>query len=155
MQYSVSLDLAPTWASIDQAMADEFPGITIRPNGMMDDDAVPKYESGLIKPYIIVWHLQLRRGNARSYGGTRLDDYGSGLDLSIIANNGTDAMEVASQVADFLIGFKPLGGGAMVKGRGLFDGSRAVTSSETKPTRFATSDRFNYSWSAQPVPITP
>lgn len=153
-----SLDLALTWKSIDDYLSENFSGMLVRANGMLDDEDVPKFEAteedpiALIKPFAIIWHRNLARARVRSYLGTRLDQYNTGFQLAIVANNGDDALYVANQFSDALLGFKPLGGGEITQSRSMYEGVRAIKDSSERPSRFATMDSFTYGWNAQNRP---
>lgn len=141
-----SLDLTPSWESIEAKIAAIMPAVTIRPNGVLDDETVPMFPSnGGIKPFAIVWFRGLRRSpSVRSVAGTRLDGYATGFDLAIIANNGSDAVRLMNVATDGLLGFKPTNGGEITKGTSAYDGARAVETSEGRPNRFVAMETFNY-----------
>lgn len=141
-----TLDLTPIQASIVAQLV-TVSGLTVIPDGLMDEDSdrIPRDAAGRVGPFLLVWFRSLNRSNnGDSFGGTRMDGYRSGFDLVSVAQDGQTARENLNMVADAMIGWKPVNSGQIVKLRSLFEGSRAVLDSASKPSRYAATDRYDF-----------
>lgn len=145
--------LNPTDAqtSIAEYIQDLYPHIPVIPDGLLDtdDDTIKYFPDGSIKPFIVLRYYSSRRSRrGRSFSSEKLDSHHAAFDVVVVANNGTDARLVLNAVSNDLIGWKPENSGGIVKGEGLWEGSRAVINSNDKPSRWAAVDRFLFGISA-------
>ena len=96
------------------------------------------------KPFIIVWFAAPYRSGGRSFQHEKLDGYRAGLDIVVVARNGSEARKLINDIGDRLIGWKPDNAGSIVKGRGIWSQSRAMLDSNNRPSRWAATDRFDF-----------
>ena len=148
---SYNLDLSPTQASIT-AKLETITSLPTLPDGIPDEesDRIPKDAAGNVTPFLIVWFRTLHVApHGAAFGGPRMDSYLSGFDVMCVAADGTTSRTTLNMVADGLIGWKPTNAGHVTKIRSLYEGSRAVLDSTSRPSRFASTDRYQFSPFAQ------
>lgn len=140
--------------SIEAFLATEYPGTPIIPDGMPDmddDDRIQKFQSGKIKPFIILWFSTIRRSNSgRSFSGYKLDSHYASVDIVVVASDPTVGRKLMNEVSDRLVGFQTVGGGKLYKSRSLWGQNRSVDMN-SKPSRWAMTDRFDFGVSSRKV----
>lgn len=147
---SYNLDLGPIQADITDWFETTYPGTRIVVDGLLDDDTVPKFANGTIKPFIILNFGGLRRApRGRSYGGTRMDSYRSGFDVFVVASNPSDSRSVMNTLSNALIGHKFENCGETVKGMNIFENAKNVLDATNKPSRWVVTERFDMGVFAQ------
>ena len=142
-----TLDMTPIQASI-VAQLEAVTALPVLPDGLPDEDSarIPRDASGDVTPFLIVWFRSMHRApRGNSFGGTRMDSYRSGFDVMCVASDGTTARETLNAIANDIIGWKPVNAGALTKSRSLFENSRPVLDSNSRPSRFAATDRYEFS----------
>lgn len=139
--------------SIAEKLRTEYPHIPIIEDGLIDGDysTIEKFSDGSIKPFILLWFSVARPGRGRSFQHQKLDSYRAGVDVIVVARNGSEARKLINDIGDKLIGWKPENSGAIVKGSGIWSQSRAVLDSNNRPSRWAATDRFDFGIQANKV----
>lgn len=130
-----------------------YPHVPIIPDGLMDqdDDKIKRNLDNSIKPFVVLWFAPTRRSyKGRSMAFEKLDPYGSGVDLVVVARSGTEARTLINDMSDRLVGFNVADGGRIHKGSALWSTARSIEISE-RPTRFVTTDRFEFAISSRKV----
>ncbi len=132
--------------SIVAKLQAEYPHIPVIQDGLIDGDyaEIEKFANGEIKPFIILWFTTARRGNAKSFQNEKLDQHRAGVDVVVVARNGSEARKLLNDIGDKLIGWKPENAGGIVKGAGIWFQSRAMLDSNNRPSRWAATDRFDF-----------
>ena len=140
--------------SIEAFLTAQYPGTPIIPDGMPDmddDDRILKFQDGRIKPFIILWFSTTRRSTkGRSFGGYKLDSHYASVDIVVVSSNPTVGRTLINDVSDRLTGFRAQDGGALYKSRSLWGQNRSVEMN-SKPARWAMTDRFDFGVSSRKV----
>ena len=136
------LDLIQVQDVIEAYIKAEFPGYAVYDEDVLDDEAILKI-NGKAKPYmILVWGGLNRSTGNTSFAGTRFDEYNSSLDLVIAAPNSRQARRSINVVRDKLIGWKPVGGGAMTSAGGY--ATSVINDSAGRPHVYLASCRLEF-----------
>lgn len=132
--------------SITSKLATEYSHIPVIEDGLIDGDysTIEKFSDGSIKPFILLWFSTPQRAGGRSFQHEKLDGYIASVDVVVVARNGKEARTLINDIGDKLIGWKPDNSGGIVKGSGMWSQSRAVLDSNNRPSRWATTDRFQF-----------
>lgn len=142
-----SLALSPIEADIVSHFETTFDAQVIV-DGFLDTDDVPKYPDSTVQPFIVLWFRGIRRSGSRrgtrAFAGPRLDAYTAGFDAVCVANNGSDARTLMNYVTDQIVGWKPDNAGQVNTDGSLWNSSRPIINSESKPTRWAATQGFAY-----------
>lgn len=124
-----------------------YPNRPLLEEGLIDSDdsVIETYSSGAVKPFMVTWARNpTKTGNGKSFAGTRLDQRKGGMDVVIVARSGKEARDVANDVYDKIIGFKPTGSGRVTDAdRGLWSDARGLDMGN-RPTRWAVSLSFEW-----------
>jgi len=83
--------------------------------GLADEDQLPRFENGIIKPYVSVWFGQRVSGNAGFQGITGVRDNAHRMHMMVVVN-ATDGHMVDTAVdlvSDLLLGFRPASQGEL------------------------------------------
>lgn len=148
------LNPTPSQNSVTEFLREQYPHVLFIPDGLMDDDnydadgnkiKIPTFPSGQIKPFVVLWFGNARRtARHRGFTNSKLDSYTTGTDLVVVARSGTEARTLLNDIGNTILDFKPENSGPIVKGSALWRDARAVIDSQSRPTRFATTDRFEW-----------
>lgn len=133
--------------SIVAKLQAEYPHIPVIEDGLIDGDyaEIDKFANGEIKPFIILWFTSARRANrGRSFQHEKLDQYRASVDVVVVARNGKEARLLLNDITDRLVGWKPENAGGIVKGTAIWTQSRAMLDSDSRPSRWAATDRFDF-----------
>lgn len=132
--------------SITQKLRDEYPHVPVIEDGLIDGeyDVIEKFADGSIKPFIVLWYANAKPTGARSFQHQKLDQYRSGVDVVVVARNGTEARKLLNDIGDRLVGWKPENAGGIVKGGALWSQARAMIDTNNRPTRWFVTDRFEF-----------
>lgn len=149
-----TLDITPAQESITTKL--EELGYTVVEEGLHDAAPPPGglYPGGAIKPFICVWYSPVRRtrrGRGTSLINYRLDSHTAGFDVVVVAHEGKLARTILNEVTDLMLGFKPTGGGGIYKGNAGFEGFITVLDANNRPSRWASTDRFEFVPFAQKI----
>jgi hypothetical protein len=107
------LDVISVQDTITEYIKDEFSAYVVYEDGVLDDEHLLQLNNK-IKPYIVVSHgMPSRNAAATSFGGVRLDEYTCTVDVSIVAPTGKQVRLALNIINDYLVGWKPTGGGAL------------------------------------------
>lgn len=121
---------------------EEFSGYQVYEDDVLDDESLLR-ASNKTKPYIVLrWSGLMRNGRGASFGGVRLDEYVSSVDINVVAPTPTQCRKAINVIMDKLIGWKPTGGGALTPegGAALF----VVNNREDKPHLYIASGRLTF-----------
>lgn len=120
----------------------EFPNYEVREDDIIDDDALLKSD-GKIKPYIVLrWGGLFRNAANANFGGVRLDEYVSSVDVVVVAANGSQARKGLNVVLDKLIGWKPAGSSPLTPFGGA--GVYTVNTGAGRPHVYGASGRLRF-----------
>ena len=151
MNYTINPQ--PEQDSIEAFLKAEYPHISIIPDGIPDGeyDLIETFPSGKIKPFMILWYSTVkRRSRGRSISEYKLDSHFASLDILIVTSDPTVARTLMNDVSDRLVGFRTEGGGRLYKSPSLWGQARSVDM-QTKPTRWAMTDRFDFGVASKKV----
>lgn len=138
------IDMTPIQADIEEWFNTNLIQ-DVYPDGMLDNQNVEKFTDGSIKPFVVVRYASVRRApRGRSFGGTRMDSYRSGIDVIVVARSGKEARPVLNRINDLIIGHKFLNCGETVKGEAAFSDAKPILDAQNKPSRWAVTDRFDF-----------
>src|SRR5690625_1029936 len=87
--------------------------------GLADEDQLPRFENGIIKPYVSVWFGQRVSGNAGFQGITGVRDNAHRMHMMVVVN-ATDGHMVDTAVdlvSDLLLGLRPASQGELSEDR--------------------------------------
>lgn len=121
---------------------EEFSGYQVYEDDVLDDESLLRVNNKT-KPYIVLrWSGLMRSGRGASFGGVRLDEYVSSVDINVVAPTPTQCRKAINVIMDKLIGWKPTGGSALTPegGAGLF----VVNNREDKPHLYIASGRLTF-----------
>lgn len=136
------LNIIPIQDTITAFIKTEFPNYEVFEDAPLDDEYLLKLK-GKIKPYIVLsYGMPLRVPANASFGGVRLDEYTSNVDVSVVAPTGKQVRKAMNIIHDRLVGWKPTGGGALTPFAS--GGPWAVMDSNASPYVFTGSIRFEF-----------
>ena len=151
MEYSINPQAEQD--SIEAFLKAQYPHIPIIPDGVPDteNELIQQFPNIRIKPFMILWYSTVkRRPRGRSFGGYKLDSHFASLDILIVTSDPTVARTLMNDVSDRLVGFRTEGGGRLYKSPSLWGQARSVDM-QTKPTRWAMTDRFDFGVASKKV----
>lgn len=112
------------------------------------------YTSGAIKPFLSVFFGRLKSTTgrrSRSLVDYRLDSYTTGFDVLAISHDPDLNRKMMNRLNNVMLGFKPTRGGGLHKGQAGFEGMLTVMDSNNRPSRWVTTDRFEFVPFAQKI----
>lgn len=85
--------------------------------GPADEDQIPRFENGIIKPYVSVWFGQRVTGNSGFQGITGVRNSAHRMHLLVVVNASTGEMvdQAVDLASDLLWGFRPAGQGELTE----------------------------------------
>lgn len=131
----------------------EYPHVPFIEGGMLDtDDGILKFPDGSIKPFGVI-HFGNPRRSARNRGfvDSKLDQYSVGADIAIVARSANETRVLLNDIGNTLIDWKPVNSGRVVEGAALWRDTRSILDARSRPTRFATTRRFEWTFQASKV----
>lgn len=149
------LNLAALQETIAAHVRAEFPNYEVREDDIIDNEAVLKAD-GKVKPYIVLlWNGLVRDSANANFGGVRLDEYSSSVDVVLVAPTGTQARRGLTVILDKLIGWKPTGGSALTPFGN--SGVYPVNTNTGRPHVYAASGRLRFAVNGEDpgMPIAP
>lgn len=155
MNYSINPQVEQD--SITAFLREQYPHLTIIEDGLLDDDDddIQTDETGIIS-FIVLWYSNAKRSpRGRSFANYKADDHYATVDVVVVSQNGTRARRLLNDIADRLVGFKAADGGRLHKGTSLWADSRQILQDQTRPTRWARTDRFDFAIASKRVNETP
>lgn len=132
--------------SIAAFLREQYPGLTVIEDGLLDDDnSAIQYSDAGIKSFVVLWFSNTKRSQkGRSFADYKLDDHYATVDVVVVSSDGTKARRFLNDISDRLTGFKAANGGRLHKGSSLWSDSRQVVMDKERPSRWARTDRFDF-----------
>lgn len=136
------LNLIPIQDAIAEYVREQFPNYTVYEDIIIDDD-IPEKVNGKIVPYIVLrWGGHRRLATNGSFGGVRMDEYVSSVDVNAIAPTPSQARRLSNILFDKLVGYKVDGIAPMVPDSASL--IWAVGETNAKPTVYVASFGLSY-----------
>lgn len=152
-----------TQQSITDGLRAMYPHVTFIEDGMVDDQyyedpetgdllAIPTFSDGSVKPFVLVWYSQMKRGSKNhSFSSYKIDPHSATVDLVAVTRKPSEGRLLLNDIGDNLVGFKPENGGRLYKSASLWGDSRQVLDTDNRPSRWARTDRFDFGIQANRV----
>lgn len=123
-----------------------YPDYEVIEDTLEDDHAMTRDFKGKMPAYFILRYgplMPVRRG--KNFGGPKLDEYYSTVDVMTVASKGNLARSLNAAAVGDLLGFCPDGVAPMnLQDDGGMFAAFVVSSNEARPTRSVVSQRFRY-----------
>ena len=104
------LDLVSVQDAIATHIETALSSYEIKQDYVLDDESILKLDNR-IKPFIVIrWHGLVRSFTGASFGGVRLDEYNSAVDIIAVAPNPRISRQALNYAMDALIGWQVPGG---------------------------------------------
>lgn len=107
-----------------------YPNHAVIKNGLVDQDdsTIRTLPSGSVEAFLVVWfHMPRRTRRGRSFATTRLDQRMASADIVAIGGSPNNALDLANDVYDKIIGRKLVGSGAITEAeRQLWSDARQI-----------------------------
>lgn len=133
--------------SLTAELRAQYPHAPVIPGGLLDDDSstIKKYDTGAIKPFITInFQTPRRTRRGRSLAGVRLDQRVASADIMVVARSEAEARLFMNDIIDRIIGFKPVGSGAITESERQLWGDARQLEVSNRPSRWVMS--FSVDW---------